>query len=126
MSLVVLYMISEAFIMGSWGFLLEGYWLSLTVFEQVQLFKALFPAFNFLLSCMESLKTFELERTLEFWTCEFMKNGGAVLYHKLKQTENPGILWFIRNATEAAKKQNNSNEYFSLGFLVFVMYMLNK
>ena len=125
MCLVVLYMITEVFIMGSWGFYVDRYWLSLTIFEQMQLLKSLFPALNFLLSCMETLKTFELEASLERRTDEFMKNGGAVLYQKLKQTENSGILKdFITKTTDAARKKHSSNDYLSLILLVFIIYMI--
>ena len=74
---------------------------------------------------METLKTFELEASLERRTDEFMKNGGAVLYQKLKQTENSGILKdFITKTTDAARKKHSSNDYLSLILLVFIIYMI--
>lgn len=123
LSVLTCYGTLEVLLNYSSGLFRETYYVNLTLYEQFQIVKVIFPAFNFFISCHEALISFETEQDKANKTLAFMRDGGKDLYEKIRNSKNSEILQgFVKETREAAVKKHSNSGILNVICLLVMIY----
>jgi hypothetical protein len=123
--LVTLFGLLESFIMAKVSFYFNVYLLPLTVFEQVNLVKALFPAFTLLMVSWETLRIHDTDEDRKKRVQELLEAGGKELFQVIKaKTQSVLVSSYMNRVKTLAEKKYKSSALWKVVPLILVAYFV--